>query len=79
MNIPFPKNHLMSRGMTALLLAQFLSAMADNVLFVAAIAMLKAASGGDSLLPWCRSLLYSRLSCSPPTWARSQTHGQKLA
>ena len=51
MNIPFPKNHLMSRGMTALLLAQFLSAMADNVLFVAAIAMLKAASGGDNLLP----------------------------
>jgi len=51
MNMPSPKNPLMSRGMMALLLAQFLSAMADNVLFVAAIAMLKAASGGDSLLP----------------------------
>ena len=49
--MPAPKNQLMSRGMTALLIAQFLSAMADNVLFVAAIAMLKAASGGDSLLP----------------------------
>ena len=42
---------LMSRGVIALLIAQFLSAMADNVLFVAAIAMLKAASGGASLLP----------------------------
>ena len=51
MNMSSSKNHLMSRGMTALLFAQFLSAMADNVLFVAAIAMLKAASGGDSLLP----------------------------
>lgn len=51
MNMPTPKNPLMSRGMMALLLAQFLSAMADNVLFVAAIAMLKAASGGDTLLP----------------------------
>ncbi len=46
-----PKDQLMSRGMVALLIAQFLSAMADNVLFVAAIAMLKAASGSDSLLP----------------------------
>ena len=51
MNIPSPKNQLMSRGMAALLVAQFLSAMADNVLFVAAIAMLKAASGDDALLP----------------------------
>ncbi len=42
---------LMSRGVIALLIAQFLSAMADNVLFVAAIAMLKAASNGASLLP----------------------------
>lgn len=42
---------LMSRGVIALLIAQFLSAMADNVLFVAAIAMLKTASGGASLLP----------------------------
>ena len=49
--MPIPNNQLMSRGMVALLIAQFLSAMADNVLFVAAIAMLKAASGGDSLLP----------------------------
>ena len=40
--MPAPKNQLMSRGMVALLIAQFLSAMADNVLFVAAIAMLKA-------------------------------------
>ena len=42
---------LMSRGVIALLIAQFLSAMADNVLFVAAIAILKTYSGGASLLP----------------------------
>ena len=42
---------LMSRGVIALLIAQFLSAMADNVLFVAAIAILKTTSGGASLLP----------------------------
>lgn len=42
---------LMSRGVIALLIAQFLSAMADNVLFVAAIAMLKNASNGAGLLP----------------------------
>ena len=45
MNTLVIKNYLMSRGMMALLVAQFLSAMADNVLFVAAIAMLKATSG----------------------------------
>ncbi len=33
------------------MLAQFLSAMADNVLFVAAVALLKSGSGGASLLP----------------------------
>lgn len=49
--MPASENRLMSRGMVALLIAQFLSAMADNVLFVAAIAMLKAAAGDDSLLP----------------------------
>ena len=42
---------LMSRGVIALMIAQFLSAMADNVLFVAAIAILKTASSGASLLP----------------------------
>jgi LPLT family lysophospholipid transporter-like MFS transporter len=44
-------NRLVSTGMLALLTAQFLSAMADNLLFVAAIALLKSASGGDALLP----------------------------
>ncbi|MGC8697932.1 MAG: lysophospholipid transporter LplT, partial [Halothiobacillus sp.] len=44
-------NRLVSMGMLALLAAQFLSAMADNLLFVAAIALLKGASGGDALLP----------------------------
>ena len=42
---------LRSRGVIALMIAQFLSAMADNVLFVAAIAILKTASGGANLLP----------------------------
>jgi LPLT family lysophospholipid transporter-like MFS transporter len=45
-----PAQGLLSRGMAALLGAQFLSAMADNLLFVAAIALLKQTSGGDSLL-----------------------------
>ncbi|MBN2855949.1 MAG: lysophospholipid transporter LplT [Halothiobacillaceae bacterium] len=44
-------HRLGSVGMVALLTAQFLSAMADNLLFVAAIALLKGASGGDALLP----------------------------
>lgn len=46
-----PAQGLLSRGMVALLGAQFLSAMADNLLFVAAIALLKQSSGGDGLLP----------------------------
>jgi len=44
-------NRLLSTGMVALLAAQFLSAMADNLLFVAAIALLKTVRGGDALLP----------------------------
>lgn len=48
---PAAPEGLMSRGMAALLGAQFLSAMADNLLFVAAIALLKQASDGPSLLP----------------------------
>ncbi|ANJ68134.1 lysophospholipid transporter LplT [Halothiobacillus diazotrophicus] len=46
-----PAQGLLSRGMAALLGAQFLSAMADNLLFVAAVALLKQASDGDELLP----------------------------
>jgi MFS transporter, LPLT family, lysophospholipid transporter len=44
-------NGLASRGMLAVLVAQFLSAMADNLLFVAAIALLKTAAHGETLLP----------------------------
>lgn len=44
-------NGLASRGMLAVLVAQFLSAMADNLLFVAAIALLKTAAHGEALLP----------------------------
>lgn len=44
-------NGLASRGMLAVLVAQFLSAMADNLLFVAAIALLKTAAHGDAILP----------------------------
>lgn len=42
---------LASPGMQAVLVAQFLSAMADNMLFVAAIALLKTATHGDVLIP----------------------------
>ncbi len=43
---------LFSRGMVAVLVAQFLSALADNALFIAAIALLKATDHGDALVPW---------------------------
>lgn len=42
---------LRSRGMWGLLSAQFLSALADNLLFVVAIALLKRAADGEALLP----------------------------
>ncbi|MHB8920568.1 MAG: lysophospholipid transporter LplT [Halothiobacillus sp.] len=42
---------LASRGMIAVLIAQFFSAMADNLLFVAAIALLKTTVGGGAQLP----------------------------
>lgn len=45
------RDGLASRGMVAVLVAQFLSAMADNLLFVAAIVLLKTAAHGDALLP----------------------------
>lgn len=48
---PLGDHRLVSTGMVALLTAQFLSAMADNMLFVAAIALLKTARGGEALLP----------------------------
>lgn len=46
-----PLPGLRSRGMTGLLSAQFLSALADNLLFVVAIALLKQAADGAALLP----------------------------
>jgi LPLT family lysophospholipid transporter-like MFS transporter len=43
---------ILSRGMVAVLVAQFLSALADNALFIAAIALMKTAEHGDKLIPW---------------------------
>ncbi len=48
---PKGKSSLLSRGMIALLSAQFLSALADNALFVAALAALKA-SGEQGMDAW---------------------------
>lgn len=45
------RSSLLSPGMLALLAAQFLSALADNALFIAAIASLKA-SGQESMDAW---------------------------
>lgn len=41
---PIPHTSLLSRGMMAIMLAQFLSALADNALLFAAIALIKAGS-----------------------------------
>jgi len=46
-----PDLQLLSLPMTAVIIAQFLSAFADNVLLIAAIALLKAESHAD-LIPW---------------------------
>lgn len=45
-------SRLFTRGMMAVLVAQFLSALADNALFIAAIAMLRSAEHGAILVPW---------------------------
>lgn len=46
-----PSNHLFSRGMIALLVAQFISALADNALLFAAIALLKAMAAPNWHMP----------------------------
>lgn len=46
-----PSGYLLSRGMLAVLVAQFLSALADNALLFAAIALLKAQQAPDWLPP----------------------------
>ena len=44
-------NTLFSRGMIAVLIAQFLSALADNALLFAAIALLRSQSAPDWQIP----------------------------
>ena len=52
MNHPIPPNtRLLSRGMVAVLVAQFLSALADNALLFAAIALLKSQHAPDWQTP----------------------------
>lgn len=46
-----PSGHLFSRGMLALLVAQFISALADNALLFAAIALLKSQMAPDWQMP----------------------------
>jgi LPLT family lysophospholipid transporter-like MFS transporter len=46
-----PSNYLFSRGMLALLVAQFISALADNALLFAAIALLKAMAAPNWHMP----------------------------
>lgn len=48
---PAPVNQLFSRGMIALLVAQFISALADNALLFAAIALLKAMAAPNWHMP----------------------------
>ena len=46
-----PNNKLLSRGMVAVLIAQFVSALADNALLFAAIALLKSQSAPNWQIP----------------------------
>lgn len=46
-----PNTRLLSRGMVAVLVAQFLSALADNALLFAAIALLKSQHAPDWQTP----------------------------
>ncbi|WP_287109817.1 lysophospholipid transporter LplT [Methylobacillus sp.] len=48
---PIPHTSLLSRGMMAIMLAQFLSALADNALLFAAIALIKAGSAPTWQIP----------------------------
>lgn len=51
MSTSTPQGSLFSRGMTAVLVAQFFSALADNALLFAAIAMLKSMQAPDWQMP----------------------------
>ena len=46
---------LLTPAMLAVLVAQFLSALADNALLIAAISLVKLLAGGDQLVPWLQA------------------------
>ncbi len=49
------EDRLLTPALGAVLLAQFLSAFADNALLIAAIQLVKALSGSDHLVPWLQA------------------------
>lgn len=52
---PEREDRLLTPGLSAVLLAQFLSAFADNALLITAILLVKALSGADHLVPWLQA------------------------
>jgi LPLT family lysophospholipid transporter-like MFS transporter len=74
-------SRLFSRGMVAVLVAQFLSALADNALFVAAIALLKNGIEGEQLIPWLQEafvVAYILLAPFVGPFADSQPKGRVM-
>ena len=53
--IPECEDRLLTPALSAVLLAQFLSAFADNALLIAAIQLIKLLSGADQLVPWLQA------------------------
>lgn len=71
----------MDRGFYTILGAQFLSALADNALFIAALALLKAQQAPDwhhSMLLWCFTVSYVVLAPFAGSFADSMPKGRAM-
>ncbi|WP_217995196.1 hypothetical protein [Methylogaea oryzae] len=68
-----PHPRLLSRAMAAVLAAQFLSALADNALLFAAIALLKSQQRPTGCPPCCRKASSSPSFCWRRSWGLSPT------
>ena len=71
----------MDRGFFIILSAQFLSALADNALFIAAIALLKEQSAPEwyfSMLLWCFTISYVILAPFAGSFADSMHKGRAM-
>ncbi|QNM94948.1 lysophospholipid transporter LplT [Chitinimonas koreensis] len=71
----------MNRGFYTILLAQFLSALADNALFIAALALLKSQQAPEwhqSMLLWCFTVSYVLLAPFAGSFADSMHKGRAM-